>query len=116
MTKVTHIEIEGKRFVIVPEYDYDCLKDAEALLPPLPPPDKNGYIPAFEFIRTSIARDVILDRRSLGLSQADLAKLAGIRQETISRIESGKHKANVRTLEKIDGALKKAAGRRHRAG
>jgi transcriptional regulator with XRE-family HTH domain len=35
-----------------------------------------------------------------------LAKLAGIRQETLSRLESGKHKPNVRTVERIEAAFK----------
>ena len=43
----------------------------------------------------------------LGLTQAQLAKLAGIRQETLSRLESGKHKPNVRTVERIDAALRR---------
>ena len=54
----------------------------------------------------SIARDIIRQRRELGLTQAQLAKLAGIRQETLSRLESGKHKPNVRTIERIESALK----------
>ncbi|MHB1157367.1 MAG: helix-turn-helix transcriptional regulator [Phycisphaerales bacterium] len=112
---IPQIEIKGEKFVVVPVRDYNRLLDADRL-PPLPQPDARGYTPAIEFTRASIARDIILDRRAMGLSQAELAKLAGIRQETICRIESGKHKANVRTIEKIDAALKKAAGRRRRAG
>ncbi|MHB1157359.1 MAG: helix-turn-helix transcriptional regulator [Phycisphaerales bacterium] len=116
MTKINHIEIEGKRFVILPELDYDRLKSVDDSLPPLPPPDEDGYIPAFEMIQASIARGIILKRRAAGLSQVDLAKLAGVRQETISRVESSRHKPNVRTLEKIEAAFIKAAGRRRRAG
>jgi transcriptional regulator with XRE-family HTH domain len=36
-----------------------------------------------------------------------LAELAGLRQETLSRLESGKHSPTVRTVEKIDLALKR---------
>jgi len=32
----------------------------------------------------------------------------GIRPETLNRIEHGKHAPNVRTIDKIDPALKKA--------
>jgi transcriptional regulator with XRE-family HTH domain len=39
------------------------------------------------------------------LSQAEVAKRAGIRQETVSRLESGKHAPTVRTVEKIDRVL-----------
>jgi transcriptional regulator with XRE-family HTH domain len=38
-----------------------------------------------------------------------LAELAGLRQETLSRLESGKHSPTVRTVEKIDQALKRYA-------
>jgi len=58
--------------------------------------------------RASIARDIVLERRALGLTQEALAKLAGVRQETLYRLESGKHSPTVRTVEKIDRALKKA--------
>jgi transcriptional regulator with XRE-family HTH domain len=43
------------------------------------------------------------------LSQERLAELAGLRQETLSRLESGKHSPTVRTVEKIDVALKQYA-------
>jgi transcriptional regulator with XRE-family HTH domain len=34
-----------------------------------------------------------------------LAELAGVRQETISRLETGKHSASPRTIEKLDKAI-----------
>lgn len=67
----------------------------------LPKPDKNGRIPALEFARISLARDLIRNRKSVGLTQQRLADLAGIRQETLSRIENGKHTANPQTIDKI---------------
>jgi transcriptional regulator with XRE-family HTH domain len=56
----------------------------------------------------SLARKIIEDRKAAGLSQQKLARLAGVRQETISRLESGKHSPTVRTVEKIDRALQAA--------
>jgi len=55
---------------------------------------------------------VINQRTALDLSQKQLADLAGVRQETVSRLESGKHSPTARTLEKIERALDKAAQRR----
>jgi predicted transcriptional regulator len=55
------------------------------------------------------ARDVIRDRVAAGLSQRELAKLAGVRVETLCRIETGKHTPSIATITKIDSALKKAA-------
>jgi predicted transcriptional regulator len=62
-----------------------------------------------DYIRASIARDIIRQRKALGLTQAELAALAGVREETLCRLESGKHSPTVRTVEKIDRALKQAA-------
>jgi len=110
---VQTIQLEGKRFVVVEESYFLRLRALsgegdEQELPPLPEPDAGGRVHAIEYARASIARDVIRERRSLGLSQERLAKLAGIRQETLSRIETGKHTPTVRVVTKIDQALSEA--------
>ena len=112
------IQLEGKRFVVVEESYFRRLRRlsgerAEPELPLFPRPDDEGRVDAIEYARASMARDMIRERKSLGLSQDRLAKLAGIRQETLSRIETGKHTPTVRVVTKIDKALLKA--RRHRA-
>jgi predicted transcriptional regulator len=81
-------------------------------LPALPRPNADGTYPALEYARLSLARSLIRDRKAAGLSQQKLANLAGVRQETISRLETGKHSASVPTIEKIDRALKRAITRR----
>lgn len=82
-----------------------------AELPPLPEPDAHGNYPAVTFARVTIARAIIEQRRALGISQQELARLAGVRQETISRLESGKHSPTIRTVDKIDEALKRVERR-----
>ncbi len=104
--------IRGKRCVAIEESELrklERLAGRESPLPPLPPADAKGNRPALEYIQVSIARDILKERRSLGLSQLQLADLAGLRQETLSRLESGKHSPTVRTVEKIDQALKRYA-------
>jgi DNA-binding XRE family transcriptional regulator len=110
---VQTIQIEGKRFVVIEEAYFQGLRrragdvdDSE--LPPLPAPDAEGRVLAIEYARASVARELIEERRALGLSQDRLAKLAGIRQETLSRIETGKHTPTARVLRKIDRALSRA--------
>jgi DNA-binding XRE family transcriptional regulator len=81
----------------------EAVDDAD--LPPLPTPDQSGRYPAVEYARVSIARDLIRERKSVGLTQAALARLTGLRQETISRLESGKHTPTTRTVERITRAV-----------
>ena len=73
------------------------------------PYHKRATFPALEYVRASIARDIIRERKALGLTQEQLAKLSGVRQETICRLETGLHSPTVRTVEKIERALKRAA-------
>lgn len=107
------IEIHGERFAMVPEKELIRLEQragrAESHLPPLPSADAKGNRPAMDYIRVSIARDIIRERRALGLTQQRLAELAGVRQETLSRLESGKHSPTIRTVEKIEQAMKRYA-------
>src|ERR1700675_1478901 len=79
--------------------------------PPFPPVDADATSNAIDFARAAIARRLIADRRSAGLSQQQLGKLAGVRQETISRIESGKQTATVRVIDKLDQAIRRAIRR-----
>ncbi|HEV7223749.1 MAG TPA: helix-turn-helix transcriptional regulator [Pirellulales bacterium] len=115
------VERNGKQFVLVEAGELRRLERlassaaaAESELPPVPPADEEGNRPAVEYARASIARSIIQERRQLGLSQQELARLAGVRQETISRVESAKHSPTVRTVERIDRALKRFASQADR--
>jgi DNA-binding XRE family transcriptional regulator len=120
MIALQRIEVAGQRFVLLPEREYDrlCSKAGETVafsdkhLPPLPNPDERGNFPALEYARISLARDLIRDRRAAGLTQKELADLVGTRQETISRIESGKQTASVKLVDKIDRVLQKSLSKR----
>ena len=122
MIGMQHIQVAGHRFVLIEETEYDrlCARAGEVVplndddLPPLPEPDKNGQFPALEYARVSLARDILRDRRAAGLTQQELADLAGTRQETISRIESGKYTASVKLIDKIDRVLQSALKARAR--
>jgi DNA-binding XRE family transcriptional regulator len=122
MIGLQRIEVAGQRFVLVEENEYErlCAKAGETVpltdedLPPLPKPDRQGRFPAVEYAKISLARDIIRDRKAAGLTQQELAKLAGLRQETISRIENGKHSASPKAIDRIERALQKALARRRK--
>ena len=102
------VTVAGKRFVLVPADEYKRLTQQAIWEPPMPEPDAAGNYPALEAMAVALARDILRARRKLHLSQAELARRAGIRPETLNRIEQGKHKPSVPTIDKIDRALRKA--------
>lgn len=53
----------------------------------------------------ALARLVIMRRAALGISQEELAKRMGTTASAISRIESGQHATNARTLKRLAEAL-----------
>lgn len=67
------IDIQGKRFVLVEESALLHLErqasKAESRLPAYPPADEKGNRPALDYIRVSIARDIIKERQALGMTQ-----------------------------------------------
>jgi HTH-type transcriptional regulator/antitoxin HipB len=53
----------------------------------------------------AIARQVIMRRGELGLTQKQLAERVGTSHSAISRLESGQHRASFDTLERVAEAL-----------
>jgi ribosome-binding protein aMBF1 (putative translation factor) len=102
---VQTLTLDGKRFVVLPEAEFLRLT-GEPPEPELPRRNEHANYPALETMRALLARDIMRSRRALGWSQAELARRAGVRAETLNRIEQGKHSASVATLDKLDRALK----------
>lgn len=114
------IEVDGKRFVIVPEEEYDHLCERAAVigdvsLPELPARLASGNYPAVQALRVGLARKLIQRRWNLGLSQAEVARRAGIRSETLNRIEKAKVTADTSTVAKIARVLDKAERKKAKA-
>ncbi len=98
--------IKGKRMVLLPEADFtEPIRKADLGEPALPAADADGNRPADAFAAVSQARAILRARRRLGLSQVELARRAGIRPETLNRIEQGRNKPSVPTIAKIERAL-----------
>lgn len=105
------IQLEGRQFVVIPQEEYEQLVSRRAAgedldLPALPKPLPNGNFDAVAFARASLARKLIMERRAAGLTQAELARRAGVRPETLNRIEKLKLTPSVATVEKLDRAMR----------
>jgi DNA-binding XRE family transcriptional regulator len=99
------LTFDGKEFVILEKVEYDRLRAMTDLEPELPKRDSKGNYPAAEALQVSLARKIIRRRRAAGLTQLELSQRAGIRPETLNRIEQGKHAPSIATVEKIERAL-----------
>ena len=95
------------------EYERLLVKAGEEVSgegPAPPKADARGNFPAVQYIRASIARELIRRRRAARLTQTELADRAGVRQETISRLESGKQTVTEAVMAKIERALQSRRG------
>jgi len=101
------IEVKGERFVLVPEKEYRRMEG----VPALPEPAADGTVDAIAYARASVARDLILARRKAGMTQAQLAKSAKVRQETISRLESGLQTITEATMRKVWRVLERSSSK-----
>lgn len=89
------IHLGRRSFYIVPRSHYiQLLREA-----------RQGFVDAAEYTRASIGRDLRRKRRKAGMTQAEVATRAGIRTETLSRLESGIGNPTVGTLRRILKAL-----------
>ncbi len=107
---VQTLTISGKRFAVIPMREFEALQRSanNPLLPSLPEPLENGNYPAIDTVRIVYARRLIREREAAGLSQSELARRAGVRPETINRLEKGRHSPDTTTVAKITKALRSA--------
>ncbi len=95
MAVVQTLKIGKRVFVLLPAADYQRLEHQAG----------RGHRDAVNFATESIGRDLHQKRGVAGLSQAELAAKAGIRAETLSRLENGRGNPTVATVKKILRAL-----------
>jgi len=74
------------------------------------PPLRDGSF-TVQHVRISLGNKLSARRRAANLTQAQLAKLAHVRVETISRLENGLHMPSVRTFDRVERALSRASKR-----
>lgn len=113
LTAIQTVTLSGERFVILPEAEFLRIA-GEPRGPELPLADADGNYPALETARALMARKLIRARQALGWSQVELARRAGVRPETVNRIEQARRSPNLATFDKLYRALE--AGEAARAG
>ena len=116
-TALQTFRLEGREFVILEKRQYDRLTgnipghtatvQGDVTLPALPDKLPGGNYPAVEALRADLARDLIKRRWAAQLTQAELARRAGIRHETLNRLEKAKVTPDPATVRKIVRALEK---------
>lgn len=102
------VELDGIRYVILRETLFErlCRKAGVET-------DRNESLEladdaALQWDRTSLADKLIRRRKASGLSQAELARRAGIRPETLNRIERGRTTPDFATIRKLVIAMNAA--------
>ena len=102
------VELDGVRYVILREAVFEqlCLKAGVNNDPPSG--DKGPAEPGFDLDRATLAEKIARRRHAAGLSQAELARRAGIRPETLNRIERGKSTPDFKTVRKLVVAMNAA--------
>jgi DNA-binding XRE family transcriptional regulator len=103
--------MDGKTFVLVPQAEYLGLIE-RIEFPPLPAPNKKRNVDALTYMRASMGRKLIARRQAVGLTQKALAIAAGVRVETLNRVEKAKVTPDTATILKIDKALRRAETRK----
>ena len=105
MIDCKRIELDGIRYVIVRESVFDGLCQEAGL-------QQDRFISSDEALtfgmdldRASLAERLVRRRRAAGLSQAELARRAGIRPETLNRIERGRTTPDFATVRKLVVAI-----------
>lgn len=102
------VELDGVRYVILRESAFEGLCRAAGI-------EHAGLVeegaplqPGLELDRASLAEKLVRRRRAAGLSQAELARRAGIRPETLNRIERGHNTPDFATVRKLVLAMNAA--------
>jgi DNA-binding XRE family transcriptional regulator len=99
------IELEGTRYVILKESLFERLCQRAGVARPEPKESAANLAPGFDIDRTSLAEKIRVRRRAAGLSQAELARRAGVRTETLNRIERGHTEPDFATIRKLVTAM-----------
>ena len=102
------LELGGIRYVILRESIFDRLCRQAGIARPDSREAEENLTPAFDIDRATLAEKLRRRRRAAGLSQAELARRAGVRSETLNRIERGHTEPDFTTIRKLVLAMNAA--------
>ena len=100
-TAYQRVRLDGKWYVIVEENEFRVLTQTRN------PKRKNDVLDAMNISDQCLADRLLQRRQEAGLTQKDLAELAGVRVETLNRIEKGRTTPDFKTIRKLVNAINK---------
>jgi DNA-binding XRE family transcriptional regulator len=98
------LELDGIRYVILRESVFDHLCEKAGVCVATPPIEGSSE-GGLSLDRASLAEKLVRRRNAAGLSQAQLARSAGVRPETLNRIERGRTTPDFATVRKLVVAM-----------
>jgi DNA-binding XRE family transcriptional regulator len=102
------VELDGMRYVILRESVFEDLCQRAGLLWSSAVDRRDPPGETFDADRASLAKKLVRRRQTTGLSQAELARRAGVRPETLNRIERGHTTPDFATIRKLVLAMNAA--------
>ncbi len=100
-TAYQRVLLDNTWYVIIKEEDFQALTQAPA------PNSKLDVLDAMNISDQRLADRLLQRRQDANLTQKDLAKLSGLRVETLSRIEKGRTAPDFKTIRKLVNAINK---------
>jgi DNA-binding XRE family transcriptional regulator len=99
------VELDEVRYVIIRASLFEKICRQAGILLPTTSDQEGSVSPGFDLDRNTLAEKLVRRRRASGLSQADLARRAGVRPETLNRIERGRTTPDFATIRKLVEAM-----------
>jgi DNA-binding XRE family transcriptional regulator len=99
------VELDGVRYVILRESLFERLCKLGQVDCGFASGDTTAPAAGLDLDRASLAERLVLRRRAAGLSQIELARRAGVRPETLNRIERGRTTPDFATVRKLVVAM-----------
>ena len=98
-TAYQRVRLEGNWYIIIKEDEFQALTQI------LKPKRKIDALDAMNISSQRLADRLLQRRQDAGLTQKHLATIAGIRVETLNRIEKGRTTPDFKTIRKLVNAI-----------